>query len=60
MTNEIQVDVVVLGSGSGGYSAAFRAADLGQSVALVERFDNIGCHEFCFIVFRLRRPWLLG
>ena len=35
-------DVVVLGSGPGGYTAAFRAADLGQSVALVERYDRLG------------------
>ena len=42
MAKEIQVDLVVLGSGPGGYSAAFRAADLGQKVALVERFDHIG------------------
>ncbi|MFN2350173.1 MAG: biotin/lipoyl-containing protein, partial [Thioalkalivibrio sp.] len=31
-------DLVVLGSGPGGYSAAFRAADLGQKVILVERY----------------------
>ncbi|MDH5710598.1 MAG: dihydrolipoyl dehydrogenase [Gammaproteobacteria bacterium] len=35
-------EVVVLGSGPGGYTAAFRAADLGKSVILIERFDNIG------------------
>lgn len=35
-------DVVVLGSGPGGYSAAFRAADLGLSVALVERHGTLG------------------
>ena len=35
-------DLVVLGSGPGGYSAAFRAADLGLSVALIERYSNIG------------------
>lgn len=35
-------DVVVLGSGPGGYAAAFRAADLGKKVALVERYDSIG------------------
>ena len=34
--------VVVLGSGPGGYSAAFRAADLGLKVTLIERFENIG------------------
>lgn len=33
-------DVVVLGSGPGGYAAAFRAADLGKSVAIVEK-DNV-------------------
>jgi len=35
-------DVVVLGSGPGGYSAAFRAADLGQRVVLVERYKALG------------------
>ena len=35
-------DVVVIGAGPGGYSAAFRAADLGQSVVLVERFAKLG------------------
>ena len=38
----MQVDVVVLGAGPGGYTAAFRAADLGQSVALVERSPELG------------------
>lgn len=41
-TNNIQTEVVVLGSGPGGYSAAFRAADLGKKVVLIERYDNIG------------------
>src|SRR5438093_417546 len=35
-------DVIVLGSGTGGYSAALRAAELGKSVALVERDDRLG------------------
>ena len=35
-------DVVVIGAGPGGYTAAFRAADLGQRVALVERYDRLG------------------
>lgn len=39
---EKHVDVVVLGSGPGGYTAAFRAADLGKNVILVERYENIG------------------
>jgi len=38
----MQVDLVVLGSGPGGYTAAFRAADLGLTVALVERDQNLG------------------
>ncbi len=42
MTKEISCDLVVLGSGPGGYAAAFRAADLGKKVVLVERFENIG------------------
>lgn len=39
---EIQTQVAVLGSGPGGYSAAFRAADLGKKVVLIERYENIG------------------
>jgi len=35
-------DLVVLGAGPGGYTAAFRAADLGLSVALVERSPRLG------------------
>ncbi|MGS4944098.1 dihydrolipoyl dehydrogenase [Meridianimarinicoccus sp. RP-17] len=35
-------DVVVLGSGPGGYTAAFRAADLGKSVILIERYPTLG------------------
>lgn len=38
----MKTDVVVLGSGPGGYTAAFRAADLGKKVVLVERYENIG------------------
>jgi dihydrolipoamide dehydrogenase len=37
-----EYDVLVLGSGPGGYTAAFRAADLGQKVVLVERYDSLG------------------
>ncbi len=36
------VDVVVLGSGPGGYTAAFRSSDLGLTVILIEKFDSIG------------------
>ena len=35
-------DVLVLGAGPGGYTAAFRAADLGLNVALVERYPTLG------------------
>lgn len=46
----VDFDLAVIGSGPGGYSAAFRAADLGLKVVLVERYDvlggvclNVGC-----------------
>lgn len=42
MGKVIETDLVVLGSGPGGYSAAFRAADLGIKTVLVERYENIG------------------
>ena len=40
--SDIKTQVVVLGSGPGGYSAAFRAADLGLEVVLVEKYDSLG------------------
>ena len=39
---DIECDMVVLGAGPGGYSAAFRAADLGMKTVLVERYDTLG------------------
>jgi dihydrolipoamide dehydrogenase len=39
---DLSVQVLVLGAGPGGYSAAFRAADLGLQTALVERYDSLG------------------
>jgi len=39
---EIVTEVVVLGAGPGGYTAAFRAADLGKKVVLIERYDSLG------------------
>jgi len=39
---DIHADVVVIGAGPGGYTAAFRAADLGLKVVLVERWDMLG------------------
>ncbi|MCL1141027.1 dihydrolipoyl dehydrogenase [Shewanella pneumatophori] len=42
MSNEIKTQVVVLGAGPAGYSAAFRAADLGLDTVIVERFSTLG------------------
>ncbi|MGE3982551.1 MAG: dihydrolipoyl dehydrogenase [Dehalococcoidia bacterium] len=39
---QLRADVLVLGSGPGGYTAAFRAADLGRQVVLVERYPKLG------------------
>ncbi len=39
---DIACDTLVLGAGPGGYTAAFRAADLGQSVVLIERYPTLG------------------
>jgi dihydrolipoamide dehydrogenase len=39
---DLHAEVLVLGSGPGGYTAAFRAADLGKRVVLVERYPIIG------------------
>ena len=41
-TADVTCDMVVLGAGPGGYSAAFRAADLGMNTVLVERFATLG------------------
>ena len=39
---DLECDVMVLGAGPGGYSAAFRAADLGLKTVLVERYPTLG------------------
>ena len=39
---DIECETLVLGAGPGGYTAAFRAADLGQKVVLVERYASLG------------------
>jgi dihydrolipoamide dehydrogenase len=38
----IKTEVVVIGSGPGGYTAAFRAADLGKKVVMIERYESVG------------------
>ncbi|WP_350305072.1 dihydrolipoyl dehydrogenase [Photorhabdus viridis] len=42
MSTEIKTQVVVLGAGPAGYSAAFRCADLGLETVLVERYSTLG------------------
>ena len=41
-SNDLTTQLVVLGSGPGGYTAAFRAADLGLKVVLIERYSTLG------------------
>ncbi len=41
-TQTIDCEVAVLGSGPGGYTAAFRAADLGKKTVLIERYPSLG------------------
>lgn len=50
MNADAHAPLLVIGSGPGGYTAAFRAADLGQDVTLIEKYDvlggvclNVGC-----------------
>jgi dihydrolipoyl dehydrogenase len=42
MSEILSTDLVVIGGGPGGYTAAFRAADLGLKTLLVERYDTLG------------------
>ena len=42
MSKEIKTQVVILGAGPAGYSAAFRAADLGLEVVIIEKFSTLG------------------
>ena len=39
---DVQCEVLVLGAGPGGYTAAFRAADLGRKTVLIERWPTLG------------------
>ncbi len=42
MANEHKAEIVVIGAGPGGYAAAFRAADLGKKVTLVDKDPDLG------------------
>ena len=42
MAETLQTEVVVIGAGPGGYAAAFRAADLGKKVVLVDKDESLG------------------
>ena len=42
MSNKLHGEVVVIGAGPGGYAAAFRAADLGKQVILIEKDPELG------------------
>lgn len=42
LKGDMQAELLVLGSGPGGYTAAFRAADLGKNTILVERYPSLG------------------
>ncbi|NBX85074.1 MAG: dihydrolipoyl dehydrogenase [Gammaproteobacteria bacterium] len=41
-SEQLNTEIVVIGSGPGGYTAAFRAADLGKKVILIEKFSSLG------------------
>jgi dihydrolipoamide dehydrogenase len=41
-TSDLSCDMLVIGAGPGGYSAAFRAADLGMNTVLIERYPTLG------------------
>ncbi|MBV1950920.1 MAG: dihydrolipoyl dehydrogenase [Cycloclasticus sp.] len=40
--SDLHAEVLVIGAGPGGYTAAFRAADLGKKVVLIERYSSLG------------------
>ena len=42
ISGDMHAEVVVLGAGPGGYTAAFRSADLGKKVILIERYSSLG------------------
>ena len=42
MSDNLHAEVVVIGAGPGGYAAAFRAADLGKQVILIDKDEALG------------------
>ena len=42
MSSKTHIDILVIGSGPGGYAAAFRAADLGKKVIIVDKDPTLG------------------
>lgn len=52
---DMHAEVVVLGAGPGGYTAAFRSADLGKKVILIERYANLGGSASMSVVFHPKR-----
>ena len=42
MSKSKHTEILVIGAGPGGYAAAFRAADLGKKVVLVDRDEHLG------------------
>ena len=60
MSTEIKTQVVVLGAGPAGYSAAFRCADLGLETVIVERYNTLGgvCLNVGCIPSKKPKRWL--
>ena len=52
---EQHFDIVIIGAGPGGYSTALRAAQLGKTVALIERDKTLGAPALIVVAFRRRR-----
>ena len=50
MTKNKQTQVVVIGSGPGGYAAAFRASDLGFKTILMDRYNQFSGKSICPVV----------
>ena len=51
MVKNKHIDILVIGSGPGGYAAAFRAADLGRKVMLVDKDPTLGGSVLIGVVF---------